>query len=333
MKRVFFVLLCCVIAFGVYAKGQAESVSDADYAIKIAYGTPAGLCSAPLFIAEDKGFYAEENLRYEAIRIDASQVSQLLTSGTVDVVSTLITSLIQPLANGLDVKIPLAVHTGCIKALAAPDSSIWIPADLKGKRIGVGGMGATPTIIIQRYLAELGISTVTPNLEVEWVIFPTTELPLALERGQVDAIGINDPVALIVENSGKGRVIINTTSDPQMKDEFCCVLVAGSKIAAAHPETLAKMTRAIQKASKWVQENPDETAKILYEKKYVAGDPVVNAQVLSSYNWNASVSAAKTALSNNLTDLKKIGLIPYSIDVDAMVKNTYLVLPGVPDEL
>ncbi|MDR3356643.1 MAG: ABC transporter substrate-binding protein [Spirochaetaceae bacterium] len=333
MKKLFFVFLCCVTALGLYAKGQTEAVSEDDYVLKIAYGTPAGLCSAPLFIAEDKGFYKEEGLKFEAVRIDSSQVPQLLTSGTVDVASTLITSLILPLANGLDVKIPLAVHTGCIKALAAPASDIRTPADLKGKRIGVGGMGATPTIIIQRYLAELGISTVAPDIEVTWVIFPTTELPLALERGQVDAIGINDPVALILENSGKGRVIINTTSDPEMKDEFCCVLVSGSKAAEAHPEALAKMTRAIQKACRWVRENPGETARILEEKKYVAGDPKVNAEVLSTYNWNSSVSAARVALSNNLGDLQKIGLVPPGANVEAIVNNTFLSLPGVPDKL
>jgi NitT/TauT family transport system substrate-binding protein len=333
MKKLFLVLVCCVTVVGLYAKGQKEAVSDDEYAIKIAFTTPAGLCSAPLFIAEDLGFYAEEGLTRDQVRIEGSQLSQLLTMGTIDVASTLVTSLIQPLANGLDVKVPLAVHTGCIKALVAPDSDIRTVADLKGKRIGVGGMGSTPTIIIQRYLAELGISTVAPNIEVEWVIFPTSELPLALERGQVDAIGINDPVALIVENSGKGRVIINTTSDPHMKDEFCCVLVANSRMAAAHPETLAKFTRAIQKASRWVQENPEEAARILEENKYVAGDRDVNAQVLASYNWDASVSEAKTALSRNLTDLQKLNLIPSTVNVEAMTNNTYLPLPGVQDRL
>ena len=126
---------------------------------------------------------------------------------------------------------------------------------------------------------------------------------------------------------------MNTTTAPQMKDEFCCVLVANSKLASAHPDVLAKMTRAIQKASKWVQENPEETARILDEKKYVAGDPKVNAQVLASYNWDASVSTAKTALSRNLTDLRKLGLIPSAVNVDAMTNNIYLPLPGVPDKL
>ena len=341
MKKLCFVLLCCA-AFGACTKGKTEAAAagtkaavgnDDSYVLKIGSASSAALCMAPFFIAEEKGFYAEEELNYEIVRIDSTQIPQLLTSGTIDATNYLIASTILPLANGLDVKIPLAIHTGCIKVLTAPDSDIKTPADLKGKRIGTGGMGAPPTIIVQRYLAELGISTVAPNLEVECVIFPGAELPLALERGQVDAIAITDPAALIVENSGKGRVIINTTTDPQMKDEFCCVLLAASKTATAHPQVLAKMTRAVQKAARWVQENPEETARLIDEKKYVPGDPKVNAQALASYRWDASVSAAKTALSNNLTDLQKIGLIPSSIDIEILTNTTYLPLPGVPDKL
>ena len=336
MKKLCFVLLYCVTAFGVYAKGKTEAApaGEDSYVLKIGNTTQAVVCHAPFFIAEEKGFYKEEGLNYDALKVDTFQIPQLLTAGTVDVTMILVASTVLPLVNGLDAKIPLAIHTGCIKVLAAPDSGINTPADLKGKRIGVPGMGSPPTIIVQRYLAELGIGTVAPNIEVEWIIFPMTELLLALERGQVDAIAVTDPIALIAEESGKGRVIINTTTDPQMKDEFCCILVASGKVASAHPETLAKMTRAIQKACKWVQENPEETARLMIEKKFLAdGDPVMNAQALSSYSWDASVSAAKTTLSRNLTDLQKLGLVPSSVNVEALTNNTYLALPRVPDKL
>jgi NitT/TauT family transport system substrate-binding protein len=333
MRKLFFVLLCCATALGLYGKGQKEAVSDDDYVIKIAYSTSTFLCAAPYYIAEERGFYREEGLKYDAVKIDSSLTSQHLTMGIIDVTMNLITDLIQPLTNGYDIKIPLTVHTGCIKVLVPPDSDIHTPADLKGKRIGTSGMGNATTIIVQRYLAELGINTTAPNSEVEWIIFPMSELPLALERGQVDAINVVDPLALVIENSGKGRAIINTTSDPQMKDEFCCVLVASSKVAAEHPDSLAKMSRAIQKAARWVQENPEETARILDEKKYVPGDVGVNAAALASYNWDASVSAAKMSLANNLRDLQNLGLIPSTVNVEALLNNTFIELPGVPDRL
>ncbi|MDR0722473.1 MAG: ABC transporter substrate-binding protein [Treponema sp.] len=331
-KRIFVFFLTCITLWGVQAKGAQEpSVKEADYAIKVGISITAGLCSAPFFIAREKGYYEEEGLTYEEIKIDSGQASQLLTTGQIDVTNNLLATLIQPLANGLDVKIPLGLHTGCIKVLVRPDSDIKTPGDLKGKRIGTSSMNASGTVITQRYLAELGIGVSTDNLEVEWLIYPTTELPLALERDQVDAIAINDPTAWIIENEGKGRVIINSATDEYLKDEFCCVIVASNRVFENHPETLAKFTRAIQKAAWYVQENQEETARLMEEKKYVAGDPQVNAQILKTYNYRAAVKEAESAISRNARDLQRIKLVDASVDVEALTKNTFVALPGVPE--
>jgi NitT/TauT family transport system substrate-binding protein len=261
-----------------------------------------------------------------------NQTHQLLTTGQIDVTNFLLSGLIQPLSNGLDVKIPLGLHTGCIKVLADPASNIRTAADLRGRRIGVGGLGAPPTLIAQRYLARLGID-VGPGGEVDWVVFSTPDLPLALERKQVDAIAINDPAAWIVEQSGKGRVIIDTTTDDYLKDEICCVVEASSRVYKNHPAALAKFVRALQKAAQYVEENPEETARLMAEKQYVAGDPAVNAQVLRSYSYRASVSGAREAILRNIRELQQIGIVDRSVDVDAVTNGTFVALPGVPDSL
>ncbi|MDR1029342.1 MAG: ABC transporter substrate-binding protein [Treponema sp.] len=333
-KRIVVFFLACITLWSVQAKGaQAPSVKEADYVLKIGVGITAGLCSAPFFIAKEKGYYEEEGLLYEEIKHDSGQAPQLLTTGQIDVTNNLLATLIQPLANGLDVKIPLGLHTGCIKVLVQPDSDIKTPADLKGKRIGTSSMNASGTVITQRYLAELGIGVSADNLEVEWLIYPATELPLALERDQVDAIAINDPTAWIIENEGKARVIINSATDDYLKDEFCCVIVASTQLFEKYPETLAKFTRAIQKAAWYVQENQEETARLMDEKKYVAGDPQVNAEILKTYSYRASVGEAETAISRNTRDLQRIKLVDSSVNVDTLTKNTFVALPGVPDSL
>jgi NitT/TauT family transport system substrate-binding protein len=194
-------------------------------------------------------------------------------------------------------------------------------------------MNASGTVITQRYLAELGIGVTADNLEVEWVIYQASDLPLALERGQVDAIAINDPTAYIVESEGKGRAIINSATDDYLHDEYCCVLVVSSAVAAKYPEAVAKFTRAIQKASQFVQENPDETSRLMAEQKYVAGDPAVNAAIIKTYNFRASVSEANVAIIRNTRDLQRIGLVDKSASPEALARNTFVALPGVPDSL
>ncbi|GAB7140223.1 ABC transporter substrate-binding protein [Deferribacterales bacterium RsTz2092] len=329
---VSLLLLCASAVFA--APAPAKGAAKGDYVLKIGYAVQGGLCEAPFYIAIAKGFYEEEGLKYEWVNVEPGTAMNLLTTGQIDVVNNLLATLIAPLANGLDVKIPLALHTGCVKLLVKPNSPIKSAADLapvngKKKKIGVASMNASTRVIPARVIAKLGIN---PDTDVEWVIYPNAELPLALEKGLVDAIGSGDPAATIIESQGKARVVINN-ADGELAHEFCCVTPVRSKTLKDHPEEVAKFLRALQKAAKWVQEHPDETTQILYEKKYIAGDPKLNAKVLKTYSYKASVSEAKTAIERNVRDLQSIGMLKKDVDVKKLVNNTYYAVPGVPDSL
>ncbi|GHV29942.1 ABC transporter substrate-binding protein [Spirochaetia bacterium] len=340
------VLLFCVAALvavsGVMAGGSKDRkvVSDDDYVLQIGEPVEGGLCEAPFYIAIEKGFYDEEGLKYNRYRMEPGTAMNLLTTGQIDVTNNLLATLIQPIANGLDVKIPIALHTGCVKLLVAPNSPIQGPKDFKARRadgkkwvIGVASLNASTKVIPSRVFASNGIIPDGENADVEWVIYPNAELPLALDRGLVDAIGLGDPNASIIEVDGKARVVINNATDDILKNEFCCVAPVRSKAVEEHPETIAKFLRALQKAAKWVQENPDETARIITEKKYIAGEVEVNARVLKTYSYKASVSQAQVAIERNARELQQIGIVSADVDVPALVKNTYFVVPGVPDSL
>jgi NitT/TauT family transport system substrate-binding protein len=332
MKLCIVFALCVLLIQGMNLSANgANEVAEGDYVIKVGIGVTAGLCTAPFFIAREKGFYEEEGLLYEEIKIDVNQTHQLLTTGQIDVTNFLLAGMIQPLSNGLDVKIPLGLHTGCIKVLADPDSAIMTAGDLRGKRIGVSGLGAPPALIAQRYLSRQGINVGPEGGEVEWVVFAPGDLPLALERKQVDAIALNDPAAWIVEQGGRGRVIIDTTTDDYLKDEICCVVEASSRVYKNHPEALAKFLRAIQKATRYVQEHPEETARLMAEKKYVAGDPAINTQVLKTYTYRDPASGAREAILRNSRDLQRIGVVDRSIDVNVLTDSVFVALPGVSD--
>jgi NitT/TauT family transport system substrate-binding protein len=340
MKKVFCVVLMgCFALSGLMARGarQQEATGD-DYVLKIGYPVEGGLCEAPFYIAIAKGFYEAEGLKYEWVNLEPGTAMNLLTTGQIDVTNNLLATLIQPIANGLDVKIPIALHTGCVKVLVRPDSPIKSSADFAPvngvkKKIGVPSLNSSTKVIPSRVLAKLGLKVDGDDADVEWIIYPSSELPLALERGLVDAIGSGDPTASIIENEGKARVVINNAATDGLAEEFCCVAPFRSQTIANHPDAAAKFLRAIQKAAKWVQENPDETTKILADNKYIAGDPVVNAQVLRTYNYKASVSQAQIALDRNAHELQQIGLVKNDIDIDALVRNTFIALPGVPDSL
>jgi NitT/TauT family transport system substrate-binding protein len=332
MKKILAVLTGLAVLFAVSACNKKEAVSEDDYVFKI--GLPlSGLCDAPERIALENGYYDDEGLAWEIVQLGDGDAMNLLTNGSVDGLATLMIGLVQPLANGLPVQIPLAVHTGCIKTLVAGDSPIETAADLKGKKIGGASPAATTVLFAKRYLAGLGFKVDGENADVEFIYQNAAELPLLLERGIVDAIGLTDPAAQIAQDTMGFRAVIDNASSEGYKDEFCCVVTVRTETVRNHPEATAKFLRAVQKGAKFVYENPDQTARILFETKRAAGDPLVNARLLKAYNYRASVSQAQIALERNAKAMQDIGILSADVDVDKLVSNVFVAVPGVPDSL
>ncbi|MDR2447141.1 MAG: hypothetical protein LBD58_07625 [Treponema sp.] len=74
-----------------------------------------------------------------------------------------------------------------------------------------------------------------------------------------------------MDRGRKGRVIIDTTTGDYLKDEICCVVEPSSRVYKNHPEALSKSIRALQKAIRYVQKNPEETARLMAEKIMLPG--------------------------------------------------------------
>ena len=239
--------------------------------------------------------------------------------------------LLQPIENGLPIKFTTGLHTGCTKLLVPGDSDIKSIADLKGKKIGVPGLADAATVVSKRSLSAAGIGVTEQNMEVEFSVYSRNDLPQALENGAVDAIALGDPTASIAEEQYGLTALIDTATDPKYKDEYCCNAFVTSKLAAENPKAAAAFTRAVQKASQWVQENPDETAKIIVDKQYVSGDVEFCAQILKTYNYKPSVQGGYDALKLNAEELSKIGVLKEGTDAQKFADNAYIFFDDVPD--
>jgi NitT/TauT family transport system substrate-binding protein len=331
MKKVFCVLAAAALLLSVSAC-KKKDVAPEDYVFKINVGI-GYLCQAPLYIAVDQGYFEEEKLKWERISSSDAEAMNLFANGGVDGAIGLMIGLIQPLANGLPVQIPLAVHTGCIKVLVRGDSSMQTAADLKGKVIGGGGPAASAILFTKRVLASYGFKVDGENADFEYLYQSGSELPMLLERGIVDAIALTDPAAQIAIDNNGFRAIVDNAVDEGYKDEYCCVADVRTETIKSYPEATAKFLRAIQKGAQFVQEHPDEAAQILVANEYVSIDPLVIARILKTYKWNASVSQARYALQRNAKDMQALGILKQDVDVDKLINDVYVTVPGVPDSL
>lgn len=337
-SRVLSGVLAGTLALSLSACGSSSSAdsSAADGAsdsgtthLRLIYSP--SLCAAPMYIAIENGYFEDEGLDVEQVTVDAAHVSEAIGADQVDVGMGLIGKLLQPLENGLPIKFTTGLHTGCTKLLVPGDSDIKSITDLKGKKIGVPGLADAATVVSKRSLSAAGIGVTEQNMEVEFSVYSRNDLPQALENGAVDAIALGDPTASIAEEQYGLTALIDTATDPDYKDEYCCNAFVTSKLTAENPAAAAAFTRAVQKASQWVQENPDETAKIIVDKQYISGDVDFCAQILKTYNYKPSVQGGYDALKQNAQELTEIGILKEGTDATKFADNAYMFFDDVPD--
>jgi NitT/TauT family transport system substrate-binding protein len=201
--------------------------------------------------------------------------------------------------------------------------------DLRGKRIGVPGMGTPPFIFANRVLGANGIDAST---DVSWRVFPAGELGLALDKGEVDAVADSEPIGSLLLADGKVRNIADQAADMPYKDEYCCAVIVNGNYLSAHPKESAAATRALLKGAKWVEANPAAAARLSVEKKYLASNPELNTVAISHLRYVPSVSGADEAVKSAAAEMKVAGMLSPSTDVPALAQKAFAHLDGVTDD-
>src|SRR5438046_1957891 len=304
----------------------ADTAADSN---KVRVGYVGLTCEAPIFTAVEKGFFKEEGLEVSLVKCDWKNYKDVLALGGYDVTHHLVMYFLKPIEQGLDVKFTAGIHRGCLRVQAANRGDIRSVNDLRGKRIGVPGMGTPPFIFANRVLGAHGID---PSKEISWVVFPAGELGLALDKGEVDAVADSEPIGSLLLADGKVRNIADQAADAPYRDEYGCALLVNGRFLARNPKAAAAATRALLKAAKWVETNPRAAAKLSVEKKYLASTVEQNTIAISHLRYIPSVSGAETAVKLAATEMKTAGMLSPSTDVAGLANRAFVHLDGVSDE-
>ena len=308
-------------------KKSSENTGGGPAKVRVGY---IGLtCEAPIFTAVEKGFFKEEGLDVALVKCEWANYKDVLALGGFDVTHHLVMYFLKPVEQGLDVKFTGGIHRGCLRVQAAAKGNIRSIKDLRGKRIGVPGMGTPPFIFANRVLGANGIN---PGKEITWLVFPAGELGLALDKGEVDAVANSEPIGSLLLADGKVRNIAEQAADAPYKDEYCCAVLVNGKFLARNPKASAAATRALLKAAKWVEANPAAAARLSVEKKYLASTVEQNTIAISHLRYIPSVSGAEAAVKLAATEMKRAGMLNPSTDVAGLAGRAFVHLDGVSDE-
>src|SRR5689334_11085090 len=193
---------------------------------KVRVGYVGITCEAPIYSAVENGFFKEEGLDVELVKCEWANYKDVLALGGYDITHHLVMYFLKPIEQGLDVKFTGGIHRGCLRVQAAAKGNIQSIKDLRGKRIGVPGMGTPPFIFANRVLGANGIDA---KKDVTWLVFPAGELGLALDKGEVDAVADSEPIGSMLVASGKVKNVADQAQDAPYNSEYCCAVLANGK--------------------------------------------------------------------------------------------------------
>lgn len=215
VKKLFCLLLTLFTLALVVGCGNDNANPANNDKIKVHLGMLRLTSSTPLFIAMDKGFFAEEGIEIEPQWFDAAHPIAVATaSSKIDVGATGITaSLYNMAANGQ--KLAIVADKGreeksysSSALLVTTDNynaGVTSLKDLKGKRIGITQKGSTFHYMLGRMLKTQGMSL----NDVE--IIPLNKISAvmaALESKQIDGCILNEPNVTKVQKAGYGKLVV-----------------------------------------------------------------------------------------------------------------------------
>jgi sulfonate transport system substrate-binding protein len=280
------------------------------------------VCTTAAPVAKERGVFAKHNLDVDFINFGGSteQLLEAIATGKADAGIGMALRWLKPLEQGFDVRITAGVHGGCIRLLGAKAAGITSLESLRGKTIAISDQASPAKNFCSIVFAKNGID---PIRDIEWRQYPADLLPLAVEKGEAQALTDNDPRTYLWRKGGKfNEVLTNLTGE--FADRICCVLAIRGSLVRAEPETATALTRAVLEAGDMVAHHPADAAAVY--SAYGGKGPVddLAAMLASHTHHNHPVGTAlKRQILLYANELKQVNVLKQSTDPAKFADRVY----------
>jgi len=214
----------------------------------------------PFWVAREQGFFREEGIDAEIILFRASLAVQAMIGGSVDFGTATATAL-SAAVNGADVRIVMAMSERPSFDLFVQPGITSIQ-QLRGKKIGYGGVGGLTEIIIRQILSANQISLD----QVTFLTLGGGDVSfMSLRAGVVDAVMLQIPATFLAQDEGFRKIAAGA-------DYYRAVqggLTATKIFLAEKPEVVTKVIRATLRALRLLKNDRKYALEVLTKKSYV----------------------------------------------------------------
>jgi NitT/TauT family transport system substrate-binding protein len=262
---------------------------------ELTVGTIGASSDAPFFIADAKGYFAEQGLKVNFVRFDsAAKAIPSLGSGEVDVGSGATSAgLYNAVARGIGIKIVSdkarnAKGYGFQAIMARSDlmdsGKIKSVKDLKGLKVAMSANGNSENAFMSYALVQVGLTY--GDIDPVFLGFPNQIAAFANKA--IDASLTVEPTVSELLKLGTAKKLVS--ADEVFPDYQTAVVFYGPKFMHDQPENAKKFMVALLKAMRFYDDalkdghlagpNADEVIKILTQYSFIK-DPSVHRAIVS----------------------------------------------------
>lgn len=219
------------------------------------------LNNLPLYVAQEKGFFAKENLFVESVLLGASTRSiPALIGGSVHISASAAMTTMRAIEKGAALKIVGGMVNGPVYDLISLPKYRSMK-DLKGTTIGVTGLITSDTVVMKEMLKANGLEY--PRDYGMLAIGGSAERWIALQSGNISAGIFNPPYNFAAVDGGYNDLGATVKYVPYFTQT---VFNVRASWANEKRPVLARFLRAALKADQWIYENKEDTVRIIAKK-------------------------------------------------------------------
>jgi NitT/TauT family transport system substrate-binding protein len=302
-KAWFLRILVLVVALLVAAVGYAGN-ETAPQKVRFGYFPISTLL--PVYVAQDKGYFAANGLQVTMTEIPGSpSVMVALAAGQLDVGSMSFISTVLASKKGVPVKLLASfgyskVGQGMNGIYVLKGSAIKNMADLSGKKIGGNMKGTEPWFWTMDALTTHNVSN------YRYIELGTLDVPPSLKSGTVDAAFLTEPATTMMRNDTRALIDLGNIFG-------ACGYAFADAFVSKNPDAVKAWFRSLKTAIKFIRENNDEARKIL--AKYTRITPEIAKKSILPL-WDDQSRILVDEAEREIAWMKKYKLISETPDLN-----------------
>lgn len=318
--RLLFVALLLVVG----CANPAWVVQQQPQEITIAMGFIPNVQFAPMYVAIEKGYFAEEGLK---VTLDYGMETDLLQRvGTNDLQFAVASGDQVILARANDLPVTYFVNwyrrfPVCVVSMA--DKGIAQPENLVGKTVGTPAMAGASYIGWLAFLDQVGIAVDSVNLQV----IGYTQVASLIED-RVDAAicyALNEPIQL-----AEAGYEINTFYLDQYTNLVSNGLITNDETIKRHPQLVRSVARAFLKGLRDTLDDPDSAFEIARKVIPEMDDATAKLQravlqeCLAFWGGEKLGASSPESWEESVAFLNKLGLLSVELDPTTLYTNHFV---------